>query len=321
MPSYEMPLEEMRTYTGSNPRPADFDAYWAAALTELDHVAPEPVLTPAEFKVPGALCYDLYFNGVRDARIHAKLMFPAGRQENCPAVLQFHGYTGSSGPWCEKLGYVLAGFVVAALDCRGQAGLSQDTGGVKGTTMQGQIVRGLADSPENLLMRHIFLDTVQLARIVMDLPQVNAEKVAVMGGSQGGGLSLACAGLEPRIAKAAVDYPFLCDYKRVWQLNRTVQGAYSELRCFFRDFDPLHQREEEIFRTLGYIDAQNFAPRIRGKVMMAIPLMDEICPPSTQFAAYNKIIAPKELYLYPDWGHEYIPTHADLVYRFLTDWA
>ena len=143
------------------------------------------------------------------------------------------------------------------------------------------------------------------------------EKVAVMGGSQGGGLSLVCAGLEPRIAKAAVDYPFLCDYKRVWQLNRTVQGAYSELRCFFRDFDPLHQREEEIFRALGYIDAQNFAPRIRARVLMAIPLMDEICPPSTQFAAYNKITAPKQLCLYPDWGHEYIPTHADLVYHFL----
>lgn len=121
-----------------------------------------------------------------------------------------------------------------ALDCRGQGGSSQDTGGVLGTTMQGHIVRGLSDEPENLLMRHIFLDTVQLARIIMEMPQVDAQRVSVMGGSQGGGLSLACAGLEPRIAKAAVDYPFLCDYKRVWQMNRTVQGAYSECVVFSR---------------------------------------------------------------------------------------
>ena len=77
-------------------------------------------------------------------------------------------------------------------------------------------------------MRHIFLDTVQLARIIMEMPQVDAQRVSVMGDSQGGGLSLACAGLEPRIAKAAVDYPFLCDYKRdvykrqVWQKFRCV---------------------------------------------------------------------------------------------------
>ena len=69
---------------------------------------------------------------------------------------------------------------------QGQGGSSQDTGGVLGTTMQGHIVRGLSDEPENLLMRHIFLDTVQLARIIMEMPQVDAQRVSVMGGSQGG---------------------------------------------------------------------------------------------------------------------------------------
>lgn len=318
MPSYEMPLNELYSYKGSSPCPKNFDEYWRTALAELAVTPPAPELCPANFSAPGVDCFDLYFNGVRGARIHAKLLIPQNRQ-HCPAVLQFHGYTGSAGPWCEKLSYAGAGFVVAALDCRGQGGTSQDTAGVLGPTMHGQIVRGLADEAENLLMRHIFLDTVQLARIVMDLPQVNPERVAVMGGSQGGGLSLACAALEPRIKKAAVDYPFLCDYKRVWQLNRTVQGAYSELRCFFRDFDPLHEKEDEIFERLGYIDVQNLVPQMKAETLMAIPLMDEVCPPSTQFAAYNKIAAKKRLCVYPDWGHEYIPTHADVVFAFLNE--
>lgn len=320
MPSYEMPLEEMKEYRGSSPCPKDFDTYWSDALAELDAVKPEPILKPAAFQAAGTECFDLYFKGVRGAKIHAKLLMPQHSAGKSPALLQFHGYTGSAGPWSEKLGYSGAGFVVAALDCRGQGGSSQDTGGVLGTTMQGHIVRGLSDEPENLLMRHIFLDTVQLARIIMEMPQVDAQRVSVMGGSQGGGLSLACAGLKPRIAKAAVDYPFLCDYKRVWQMNRTVQGAYSELRCYFRDFDPLHQREDEIFEHLGYIDVQNLASRIRARTLMAIPLMDEVCPPSTQFAAYNRISAPKRLCIYPDWGHEYIPRHADIVFGFLNDW-
>ena len=206
--------------------------------------------------------------------------------------------------------------MVAALDCRGQGGSSQDTGGVLGTTMQGHIVRGLSDEPENLLMRHIFLDTVQLARIIMEMPQVDAQRVSVMGGSQGGGLSLACAGLEPRIAKAAVDYPFLCDYKRVWQMNRTVQGAYSELRCIFEILILCIKEKMKSLSTWVISTCKILASRIRARTLMAIPLMDEVCPPSTQFAAYNRISAPKRLCIYPDWGHEYIPRHADIVFGF-----
>ncbi len=47
MPSYEMPLEEMKEYRGSSPCPKDFDSYWSDALAELDAVKPEPVLKPA----------------------------------------------------------------------------------------------------------------------------------------------------------------------------------------------------------------------------------------------------------------------------------
>ena len=76
----------------------------------------------------------------------------------------------------------------------------------------------------------------------MNLPMVDKNKVGVMGGSQGGGLSLAGASLVPEIRKIATDNPFLCDYKRVWQMDLTF-AAYSELRLYFRDFDPLYRRD------------------------------------------------------------------------------
>ena len=76
---------------------------------------------------------------------------------------------------------------------------------------------------------------------------------------------------------------------------------------YFRHFDPLHEREDEIFTKLGYIDLQYLAPRIRGDVLMFVGLMDTICPPSTQFAAYNKMTANKQLAIYPDFGHEHLP--------------
>jgi cephalosporin-C deacetylase len=128
--------------------------------------------------------------------------------------------------------------------------------------MKGHIVRGLDDpDPHKLAFRQIFLDTAQLARVVMSFDEVDATRVGAMGGSQGGGLTLACASLEPRIKRAAPIFPFLCDYRRVWEMDR-AQGAYDELAYYFRMFDPLHEREEEIFTKLGYIDGQHLASRI-----------------------------------------------------------
>jgi cephalosporin-C deacetylase len=194
--------------------------------------------------------------------------------------------------------------------------MSEDVGGVVGWTLKGHIIRGLDDKPENLLFRQIFLDTAQLAKIVMEMPDVDPKRIGATGGSQGGGLTLACAALEPRIKRVAPVFPFLCDYKRVWEID-LAKDAYDELRDYFRRFDPHHKREDQIFTKLGYVDVQYLAPRIRGEVMMGVGLMDTICPPSTQFAAYNKIKAKKALAIYPDFGHEGLPGHADKIFQFL----
>ncbi len=313
---FEMSTESLKTYQGRNPRPADHDAYWTRALGEMKSVQANVELKPAAFATPFADCFDLYFTGVRGARIHAKYLRPKGATRPGPAVVQFHGYTGNSGDWCGKLGLVAAGFAVAALDCRGQGGLSEDTGGIKGTTHHGHIIRGLDDQPDNLLFRHIFLDTAQLAGIVMGFDEVDETRVGALGGSQGGGLTLACAALEPRIRRAAPTFPFLCDYLRVWEMDLAT-NAYAELKTFFRHFDPTHARRDEWFNRLGYIDVQHLAPRIKGDVLIATGMLDQVCPPSTQFAAYNKITARKEMVIYPDFGHEGLPGWEDRVYQFM----
>jgi cephalosporin-C deacetylase len=313
---FDMPLEELETFQGRNPRPADFDAFWDRGIAEMQALDPQLELAPASFQTSFADCLDMFFTGVGGARVHAKLLRPKNAPGPHPAVLMFHGYSGDAGDWSDKLGYVARGYTVAALDCRGQGGLSEDTGGVRGWTLRGHIIRGLDDSPEKMLFRQIFLDTAQLARIVMEMPDVDENRVGATGRSQGGGLSLACAALEPRIQRVAPVFPFLCDYSRVWEID-LAENAYAELQEYFRRFDPLHEREDEIFVKLGYIDVQHLSPRIQGEVLMAVGLMDTICPPSTQFAAYNKIKAKKSLALYPDYGHEDLPGHADAVYRFM----
>lgn len=316
MPMIDMPLEELKKYTGSSPCPPDIDEYWDKALLEMKSVDPQVELVKSEFQTSFAECYDLYFTGVRGARIHAKYLRPKNVKEPHPAILEFHGYSGNSGDWVSKLAYAANGFSVAAMDVRGQGGKSEDVGGVVGTTLNGHIIRGLDDKPENLFYRQVYLDTAQLAGIVMSMPEVDENRVGAMGLSQGGALTLACASLEPRIRRLAPMYPFLCDFKRVWDLD-LAKDAYQDVQYYFKFFDPTHAREDEIWMKLGYIDLQNIVKRIKGRVLMAVGLMDNICPPSTQFAAYNKITAQKEMVIYPDFGHEHLPGFPDMTFQFM----
>lgn len=316
MPAFEMPLAELRVYQGRNPKPSDFDAYWDRALRELDSTPPQIELIPRASPAHFAECFDMWFTGVGGARVHAQYIRPTSGGPH-PAVLQFHGYSGNAGDWFDKLAWAAQGFAVAAMDVRGQGGLSDDPGGVKGTTLRGHIVRGLSDHPDRLMFRQIFLDTAQLARAVTSFAEVDSTRIAAMGGSQGGALTLACAALEPRVARAAPVFPFLCDYQRVWEMD-LAENAYEELKYYFMRFDPTHEREQEIFTRLGYIDVQHLAHRIRAQVLMTTSLMDTICPPSTQFAAYNKITSAKEMVLYPDFGHEDLPGHMDRTFDFLS---
>lgn len=250
---FDLPLAKLREYRGINPCPEDFDDFWDRSVLEARRLDPQVECVPGDFKTPFAECYDLYFKGVGGSRIHAKYMKPVRCEEPHPAVLFFHGYTGNSGTWVERLAYAASGYSVFAMDCRGQGGPSEDLGGVTGTTYSGQIMRGLEDGPEKMYFRQIFLDVVMMADIVF----------------------------------------------------------------YFKRFDPCHEREDEIFRLLGYIDVQNFAKRIICEVLMGTALMDTTCPPSSQFAIYNKITSKKELVLYPDYIHEPIPDFADKTFQFL----
>lgn len=317
MTSFDLPADQLPSYRGRNPRPADHASYWAQGLAELDALDPAVSLVAHPHPAAGVECFDLTFTGVRGARLHAKYVRPRGAGSGHPAVLMFHGYGASSGDWFDKLPYAAQGYCVAALDVRGQGGPSQDAGVAGGTTLGGHIIRGLDDQPGNLLYRHIFLDCAQLARIVMAMPEVDAGRVGATGASQGGGLTLACGALEPRVARLAPTYPFLTDYLRVWEMDLAGEGAYEQIGTYFRRHDPLHERAGLIFERLGYIDVQHLADRITAEVLFTVGMQDRVCPPSSQYATYNKLQSAKQLRIYPDFGHEPLPGQNDAVFAFM----
>ena len=312
-------LPELLEYKGINECPEDIDEFWDKSVEQMRALGTDCELIPWDFKFPGVECYDLYFTGMGGARIHAHFCKPEHINGKAPLVLKFHGYTSHCGSFSSIMQWAAAGVCVAALDCRGQHGLSEDNGQVLGNTFHGLIIRGLDNhDPEKLVFRNVFLDTAQLAYILMAMPYIDETRVAAYGGSQGGGLTLACAALVPEVKVAAPVYPFLSDYRRVWEMDLDVD-AYQELKDYFRHMDPLHEHEKEIFTMLGYIDVHNLAHRIKAKVRMYTGMMDVTVPPSTQFAAFNAIPGEKDYRIYYDFAHEELPLQEDDTFRFILE--
>jgi cephalosporin-C deacetylase len=150
------------------------------------------------------------------------------------------------------------------------------------------------------------MDTAQLARIVRSLPFVDSNRVGVCGGSQGGGLSVACAALTPGINRACILMPFLSDYRRVWEMN-LARGSYQEITDYFRHYDPHSTCAKRKF-SLGWATwIRSTWPADSREVRLYVGLMDDTCPPSTQFAIYNRLTCEKDYRVFPDFGHESFP--------------
>lgn len=314
-----MKMKDLENYSGSGIKPADFDAFWEDGLLEMESLPLDYILDPVDIPSQVANFYHLTFKGVGGATIHCQLITPketAGR--NFKGLLQFHGYHTDSGDFQDKIGWAAEGFVVLAMDARGQGGLSEDRTQTSGGVMKGLIIRGMEEGKNNLYFRQVFLDTAHAARILKSMDFVNENRIYAQGASQGGGLTIACAGLVPDLYRIYVSYPFLSDYRKAYSLGAQT-SAFEEIPYWFQFRDPLHKREKEIFDTLEYIDIQHFAPRIKAEVCWAVGMQDTIVPPITQMATYNNITTKKNLIILPEYGHEYLPKVSDDMRSYFID--
>ena len=311
----EMTLEELYQYHGTNPKPDDFDEFWDLRMKEVNSFPLNYEIKPSEMS-PNMDCImeELWFDSIDHGKVHAKYLHRPSKEKQ-PLILQFHGYPGASRSWFELASFVGLGYSVIAMDCPHQGGKGRDHTLVESTLMGGMLVSGIDGDPKNMYYVRQFQNIGILCRIVERLEEIDQNRIYANGASQGGGLTIACAALNPKINRAAVLYPFLSDYQRVWNLN--LDGvAYEGLRYYTRWFDPMKEHHQEVFTKLGYIDVHHLASRIRCEVLFGSGLKDIYCPVSTQFAVYNQLKAPKKHVLFPDYAHEEIPAFDDLLIRF-----
>jgi cephalosporin-C deacetylase len=304
MALFDLPLEQLKTYRPARVEPSDFDAFWKETLAETRRRPLDARFEKVDYGLRTLDAFDVTFNGYRGQPIKGWLILPRQRSSPLPCVVEYLGYGGGRGFPTNWLIWASAGFAHFVMDTRGQgsAWLNGDTPDLEpaGANPQfpGFMTRGVLD-PRTYYYARLFADAVRAVETVTGYSAVRPDRVAVTGASQGGGISLAVSGLVPGVAACMPDVPFLCHYRRATQVTDTA--PYSEIVGYCKTH---RDKIETVFRTLSYFDGVNFAARAHAPALFSVSQMDQICPPSTVFAAYNYYAGPKQISIYEFNNHE-----------------
>ncbi|MBG6212485.1 MAG: acetylxylan esterase [Cryobacterium sp.] len=298
----DLPEADLRRYVSAQADPADFDLFWAGTLAETEMYDLNVTVTQVDAGLITLDVFDVTFCGYGGQRVKAWLRVPAGTTDPMPAIVQFHGYGRGRGQAFENLLWASAGFAHFEMDVRGQGfgGSTGDTDDDAGSGPQvpGFMTRGIG-ARETYYYRRVFADAVRAVAAARSLDLVDAARVGVTGVSQGGGIALAVAGLVPELAAVVARVPFLCDFPRASVITDAL--PYRELGQYLATN---RLKVKRVHDVLAYFDGVNFAKRATAPVIVTAALMDQICPPSTVFAAYNNYAGPKQITLWPYNGHE-----------------
>jgi cephalosporin-C deacetylase len=301
MAFFDLPQEELKNYRPERYEPADFDSFWQSTLTEA-RVPSQPQFEPVDYGLKARrhsmhLCW---FWMTADQRL---VVSPLPTQWCLPCIVEYIGYGGGRGFPTDWLLWTSVGYAHLIMDTRGQGsawqkGDTPDNGAGGNPFHPGFMTQGVLD-PHTYYYRRVFTDAVRAVEAARTHPSINHQLIAVTGGSQGGGITIAAAALVPDIQIAMPEVPFLCHYRRATELVDTY--PYQEISNYLNSH---RDQVDQVFHTLSYFDGVNLATRAEAASLFSAGLMDMVCPPSTVYAAFNYWNGPKQIRAYTYNGHE-----------------
>jgi len=297
----------------------DYDAYWEGVIRSHTGRTPRADKSPAETDLLGVRAFKVVYEGDAGTPIHGWFLLPPDRPDAAsqadrsapPCLVCFHGYTGSKGDPEDYAAWLMRGYGVFAVDVRGQSG---ETGNTLANTYgmtKGWMTQGILDK-DTCYYKAVAADALRAVEWAAAQPEVDPDRIVVMGGSQGGGIALLLAAYHPLVRAAVADIPNMC------QMDFGIfhsTGSLSEAAEFVNRH-PEHL--ERVLATLSYYDAVNCAERITCPILVSVGLKDTVCWPETVFAAYHAISSPdKTIVAYPFAGHYTGAGHHRTVHAFL----
>ena len=299
--------------TPTQTEPADFDKFWSEQKAALAKIPADYQLTPApDLSTTNVEVFYLSFQNVGGwygpSRFYGVLCVPRGAGP-FPALLNVPG--AGVRPYSGLRGLAEHGVITLQVGIHGiPVNLPQELYDQLARSALMNYNRMFLDDRYNYYYRRVYLGCLRAADYLTTLPKWDGKNLVVMGGSQGGQLSIMTAALEPRISALACSYPA---YSDVTGYLRGRTGGWPALFKPGKDGKPGDAPIEAKVVTTTYYDTVNFARRVKAPGFYFWGYNDETCPPTSTFAAYNVITAPKQLTLALEQGHHTSPAQQELI--------
>ena len=275
-------------------KPEDFDAFWSGTLAETEKLPLDVSLELLPMRsTPEVEVFEAHYSsygGLRIAGWYARPRHPVGP---LPGLLHVPGYAGE--PFFPSP-LAADGYAVFSAAPRGKL----RSNGVFNPGYPGLLTHNIHDR-DSYGYRGFYMDAVRAFDLLLQLPEVDSNRVGVMGGSQGGALTLLVASVRAGSVRAAsAGVPYLCSIMDAISFTRSY--PYEEINDYLRLYP---HRRDRVREVLDYYDIHNFVDRVECPIIVNIGLKDDVCPPETGYAVFDAIrSSEKRLYPYEDCGHD-----------------
>jgi cephalosporin-C deacetylase-like acetyl esterase len=299
--------------------PADFDAFWDAGKADLAKISLEPRLTLLpDACTPTVNVYHVSFRTVGSAgsqyqgRIYGILCEPV-KPGKYPAILSVPG--AGVRPYSGQKELAARGAITLEIGIHGiPVNLPPELyDQMRSGALMDYWLYNL-DNKDLYYYRRVYLSCVRANDFLTSRENYDGKNLVVIGGSQGGQLTIVTTALDPRVKGCAVRFPAFCDV--TGYLHGRAGGWPHMFRPNPKTGENIHATPAKI-ATTSYYDTVNFAKRVKVPGHYTWGYNDETCPPTSTFAAYNQITAPKTLMLALEANHPVIPEQTDAVNNWL----
>lgn len=290
--------------------PSDFSAFWNTAKAELAAIPMNARMTLMPERCTDKVnVYYVKFRGYWNADVHGILCVPK-KEGRYPAILRVPG--AGIRAYSGDIALASKGFITLEIGIHGIP-----------VNMEAEVYNNLASGAlrnywtlnlhdrDKFYYKRVYLATVRSNDFLTSLPWYDGNNLGVIGGSQGGALAIVTAALDDRVKYLAAYYPALAD------LPGYLQGRAGGWPHYFQQ--PGSGIPNEALETTAYYDVVNFARQVNVPGIYTLGFNDEVCPPTSMYAAYNMIKAPKQLKVFPETGHWTYPAQREMMDNWLTE--
>jgi|GEM_PF-262897 len=279
--------------------PDDFDSFWSQRKAQLASIPINATLVPIKSDSDAVETYDVKLDCI-GKKVYGYYAKPKGaKSKGHPAVITLHG-AGVYSATKETITYFADnGFI--ALDINANGVLNGKPDAYYANLYKTTLLNYRHWGKENQYTSYF---TGMFTRVLRGLaflklqPQWNGKVLVAYGASQGGAQSLAAAGLDSDVNFIFAGVPAMCDH-----------GGYINGWPKFVPRAPDGTYHKQIMDASMYNDAVNFARRARAKAIFSVGFNDEVCRPTTVYAAFNSYKGEKKMLTAPLNGHPVPPEY------------